>query len=422
MSPAATQDAAPVAADALATPARRQGRGWVTALTTANVGLWVGWYGPIQILLAEQAQSLAPHDKAEVLALVSGVGAAVSTVATPVFGAISDRTTSRFGRRVPWICLGIVCGALALGFLAGARNVGMMVLGWALVQLTLAASYAALTAIVPDRVPVRQRGVVGGWLGVAQIVGILIGTGLATLAGRIAAGYLACAAFALVAAVPYVLLRRDTPLRRDQRPRFSLRAFFAGFWISPRRYPDFGWAWITRFLVNLSNSLVTMYLLYFLSDAVHYRGKAATGVLILTAVDAATLLATVVVGGMWSDRVGRRQPFVIWSGIIMSVATLLLVVWVSWTSAIIAAAVLGLGFGVYTSVDFALMTDVLPAAADRGKDLGVINIASALPQVAAPAVAAPIVAYLGGYRTLYAVAAVIAILGSVLVRRIRGVR
>jgi MFS family permease len=138
-------------------------------------------------------------------------------------------------------------------------------------------------------------------------------------------------------------------------------------------------------------------------------------------VNGLTLLATVVVGGVWSDRVGRRKPFVIWSGVLMAVATAVLAGWQTWPGAIAAAAFLGIGFGVFTSVDFALMTDVLPKALDRGKDLGVINVANALPQVAAPALAAPIVTYLGGYRVLYLVSAVIGMAGALLVRRIRGV-
>jgi MFS family permease len=93
----------------------------------------------------------------------------------------------------------------------------------------------------------------------------------------------------------------------------------------------------------------------------------------------------------------------------------------TWPGALVAAAVLGLGFGVFTSVDFALMTEVLPKAVDRGKDLGVINIANALPQVLAPALAAPIVTYLGGYPVLYGVAAAFGIAGAVLVFRIRSV-
>jgi MFS family permease len=76
---------------------------------------------------------------------------------------------------------------------------------------------------------------------------------------------------------------------------------------------------------------------------------------------------------------------------------------------------------VFMSVDFALMTDVLPTALDRGKDLGVINVANSLPQVAAPAIAAPIVTHLGGYRVLYGLAAAVGLAGAVLVGRIRGV-
>jgi MFS family permease len=201
---------------------------------------------------------------------------------------------------------------------------------------------------------------------------------------------------------------------------WSARSFLRGFWLSPRRHPDFGWAWLTRFLINLSNALVILYLLYYLRDRLHHDDP-ERGVLILTAVNSVTLLATVVVGGAWSDRVGRRKPFVLWSGVVMTAATAMLAAWQTWPSAIVAAAVLGVGLGVFMSVDFALMTDVLPKALDRGKDLGVINVANALPQVAAPAVAAPIVTHLGGYRVLYLVAAVAGLAGAVLVGRIRGV-
>ncbi|NEB80805.1 MFS transporter, partial [Streptomyces sp. SID14478] len=234
------------------------------------------------------------------------------------------------------------------------------------------------------------------------------------------AGYAACAVFTVVGVAPYVLRHRDLRLAPDARPPWSWRGFARGFWLSPRRYPDLGWAWLTRFLINLGNSLVLLYLFYYLRDRLHYADPDA-GVLILTAVNGVTLLATVVVGGAWSDRVGRRKPFVLWSGVLMAVATAVLSGWQTWPGAVVAAAVLGVGFGVFTSVDFALMTDVLPTALDRGKDLGVINIANSLPQVAAPALAAPLVNQLGGYRVLYLVAAGVGLAGAILVRRIRGV-
>ncbi|MFE0191660.1 MFS transporter [Streptomyces sp. NPDC058989] len=412
----------PAASGAFAEPSRRVGRGWTASLSLANGAIWVGWYGPLQILLAWQAAELAPAGTAKesVLAWVAGAGAAVSMVANPLFGALSDRTTSRFGRRTPWIVAGVAGGAGALVLLAGARSVPGMAVGWCLVQLTLNAAFAAITAAVPDRVPHRQRGAVGGWLGAAQILGVVAGTGLATAGGGVVGGYLACAGFAVLGTLPYVLLHRDPVLPAARRPALTWRAFLGGFWISPRRHPDLGWAWLTRFLVNLGNSLALLYLLYYLRDVLR-RPDPGGGVLVLTAVNGVTLLATVVVGGIWSDRAGRRQPFVLWAGVIMTVATGLLAVWQTWPGAVCAAALLGLGFGVFTSVDLALMTEVLPAAAHRGKDLGIINIANSLPQVAAPALAAPIVGHLGGYRALYGVAAAIGLVGALLVRRIRGV-
>ncbi|MFF3381124.1 MFS transporter [Streptomyces sp. NPDC002680] len=408
---------------ALAEPVERVGRGWTASLSLANGAVWVGWFGPLQILLASQAEDFAPGtgmSKETLLAWVAGAGALVSLVANPFFGALSDRTTSRWGRRTPWIVGGAAGGAVSLLLLAGAGGLWTMVAGWCLVQLTLNAAFAAVTAAVPDRVPRLQRGSVGGWLGAAQILGVVGGTGLATAAGGVGAGYTACAAFTLLGVLPYVLRHGDLRLAVEDRPVWAWRTFLAGFWLSPRRYPDLGWAWLTRFLINLSNALVLLYLLYYLRDRLDYSDP-EQGVLILTAVNSVTLLATVVVGGVWSDRVGRRKPFVIWSGVLMAVATAALAGWQTWPGAIVAAAVLGIGFGVFTSVDFALMTDVLPKALDRGKDLGVINVANALPQVAAPALAAPIVTYLGGYRVLYLVAAVIGLAGAVLVGRIRGV-
>ncbi|MGI5454706.1 MFS transporter [Streptomyces sp. CA-249302] len=408
---------------ALAEPVERVGRGWTASLSLANVAIWVGWYGPLQILLARQAEDFAPGtgmSKETLLAWVTGVGAVVSLAANPFFGALSDRTTARWGRRSPWIVAGAAGGALSLLVLAGAGGLWLMTLGWCLVQLTLNAAFAAVTAAVPDRVPRLQRGVVGGWLGAAQILGAVAGTGLATVAGGISAGYVACAVFALAGVLPYVLRHPDLRLAATDRPAWSWRSFARGFWLSPRRYPDFGWAWLTRFLINLSNALVLLYLLYYLRDRLHYSDP-EQGVLILTAVDSVALLATVVVGGIWSDRVGRRKPFVKWSGALMAAATALLAAWQTWPGAIVVAALLGVALGVFMSVDFALMTDVLPKAADRGKDLGVINVANALPQVAAPALAAPLVTYLGGYRVLYAVAAVIGVAGVVFVDRIRGV-
>ena len=173
---------------------------------------------------------------------MTGLGSAVSVVANPLFGALSDRTASRFGRRVPWVAGGAVAGAAALLLLSVADSVAVMVLGRCLAQAALNAMYAALTATVPDQVPVAQRGVVGGWVAVSQTFGIVSGVGIATVTGGVAAGYVATAVVVLVLVVPYLLGSRDLRLDPAHRHPWHTAAFLRGFWLSPRRYPDFAWA------------------------------------------------------------------------------------------------------------------------------------------------------------------------------------
>ena len=163
----------------------------------------------------------------------------------------------------------------------------------------------------------------------------------------------------------------------------------------------------------------------FLADAVHLKETTgldpAFGVLVLTGLYAVFVIITSVVGGRLSDRMGKRKPLVIASSAIIALASLILAFAPTWVGGIVGASVLGIGFGAYLAVDFALITQVLPSAAERGKDLGVINIANSLPQVIAPALAWPFVTLWGGYVSLYVAAAVIGLLGAVFVVKIKGV-
>jgi MFS family permease len=337
-----------------------------------------------------------------------------------MWGAFSDRTTLHVGRRVPWVAGGLVGGVVAMLLLSQASAVWHMVAAWALAQAALNAMLAAITATVPDQVPVLQRGTVGGWLAIAQTFGVVAGSGLAAVTGSIAAGYLATAGLLVVLSLPYLLDNRDVSITSAQP--FELGPFVRSFWISPRQHPDFAWAWLTRFLMNLGNALLILYLLYYLKDAVGLSDKEAeSGVFLLTGLYGVVTILTAIAGGIWSDRVARRKVFVIWSGLIAAAALLFLAFVTTWVGAIIGAVVLAIGFGAYTAVDFALITQVLPADEDRAKDLGVINIANALPQVLAPVVAAGVLGLGLGYSTLYVIAAAVSVLGSVLVTRIRGV-
>ena len=397
---------------ATATPATRAGTGWISLLSLANLGLWMGYFGPLQVLLPNQAEQIAGDDKTTVLAVVTGLGALVAVLTGPIAGALSDVTTARTGRRHTWIVAGALLGGAGLVVLAGQRTVLGLVLGWCLAQAGLNALQAGLTAVVPDRTPVNQRGVVSGWVGLTQSVGVVLGVLLVTVVVTGSGGYVLIAAVVLLTALPFVLATPD--------PRIAVAPRFRPFPTGLRHDRDFVWAFGTRFLVQLGNAMATLYLLYFLRDRVGHP-DAEDGLAVVIVVYTVATVLTVVIGGVISDRTGRRKPSVILSGYVMALAAVLLAFWPTWTGTLVAAVVLGLGFGVYLSVDQALITQVLPAAEDRGRDLGIINIANSAPQVLGPVIAFPLVTCLGGYPVLYLAVAAVTILGSVLVTRIRSV-
>ncbi|WP_410811196.1 MFS transporter [Micromonospora sp. 067-2] len=411
---------------ALAEPTVPVRRGWIGLIFAANLGVWMAFFTPIQVLLPQQIEQIAPGDKEAMLAVVTGLGALAAVLVNPLAGALSDRTCLRvagreFGRRHVWTAGGAVLGAAALVLLAQQRTILGVALGWVAAQVCFNAMLASLTAAIPDRVPVVQRGGVSGWVGIPQALGLVLGAVLVTavVTGN-AAGYLAIAVAILLLSLPFALFTPDDRLPRAHRPVLRTRALLASMWISPRRHPDFAWAWITRFLVQLGNALGTLYLLYFLTDGVRHPDPEG-GLLVLILLYTLGMMLTAVVAGRLSDRSGRRKIYVIVSGLIMAVAALLLAVAPVWPMAIVAALLLGAGYGVYLSVDAALITQVLPRATDRAKDLGVINIANSAPQVLGPALSAPLVVHLGGYPTLYAVTAVVTLVGSALVVKIRSV-
>jgi len=293
---------------------------------------------------------------------------------------------------------------------------------WCVAQAALNAVLASLSAEVPDRVPVAQRARCSAWVGASQPLGVVFGTVIVTgIVSGTAAGYTAVAVLLGAGAFAFVVGSGGGD-DGAAPPPFS----FAGLFAAPWREADFAWAWITRFLLNLGNALATLYLLYFLRDAVGYERRfpgrsAEDGLLVLIVLYTVGVLAGAFASGPWSDRTGRRKAPVVVAGLVLAAASALLAAWPTWPTAIAAALLMGVGFGIYIAVDQALVTQVLPAAADRGKDLGVINVANAAPQVLAPAIAAVLVTQAGGYAALYAASAAVTLAGALLVRRIRGV-
>ena len=173
--------------------------------------------------------------------------------------------------------------------------------------------------------------------------------------------------------------------------------------MSPRAYPDFAWAFGGRVAVNIGNALGTTYLLYFFTNDLRLKDP-DTALLEVTAIYLVFTLITTYGGGVLSDRSGRRRMFVAVASVLQGIAAVLLVIWPSFGTTLVAGAFLGAGYGAFLSVDQALVTQVLPDAETRAKDLGIMNIGTNVPQAIAPVVAALVIDQLGGYRVLFAFA------------------
>ncbi|GIF15178.1 MFS transporter [Actinoplanes teichomyceticus] len=382
---------------------------WMVAYALAMTGVAAGWFGPIQILLPEQAERLAGADgKEALLALVTATGAAASLVANPVWGALSDRMGAR---RRPILVAGAGLGVAGLLVLAGAGSTGVMVTGWVLVQAGLNGPLAALAAMIGDRVPERQRGTVGALFGVAQIAGVLLGTALAVVTGQGAPGYLAVAVAVPALGLALLLTHRSPGAAPVARAPVRWAVLL-------RPGARFAWAWLIRFLLNLVNALMLVYLFYFLSDRVRVA-DAALWVLVLTVVN--VLFAGLVgfAGGVLSDRWARRRVFVAAGAVTLAAGAVLLALVPVAPVVIVASVLVGAGWGAYVAVDMAVLTHVLPDSGTRATMLGVANIAGTLPQLLAPVLAAPLVTSPGGYRSLYLLTAVLALLALALLPRLR---
>jgi MFS family permease len=215
--------------------------------------------------------------------------------------------------------------------------------------------------------------------------------------------------------------RRHDPA---QMPPWSVQEFATTFFVSPRRNPDFAWAFTSRFLFVLAYAFLTTYQAYYLLDRLGTaEADVAQQVFLGTLVQSIVIVAASLVGGRVSDRTGRRKVFVAAAAVVYGLALFVIAAAADINGFLVGMAISGLGFGLYMAVDLALVVDVLPDSGSAAKDLGVLNIAGALPSSLAPALAPAILAVGGGsYGVLYAVAGFCALLAAGAILRVRGVK
>ncbi|MEC3854109.1 MFS transporter [Paenarthrobacter ureafaciens] len=406
----------------LPTPARR---GLLPSLAVTSLVLFATYAGLTAVLLPNQVAGIDEANKIANFAAVSTVSFIFTLFAQPIFGTFSDRTRSRLGRRAPWILIGAAGGAILLMGLGSLESILWITVFWVIIQVSLNALQGPLSAIVPDRFPRERRGVASAMVGVGTMTGSTVGVLVAgNLANNAGMGYSVFGIAILVTALLFVLFNRDAPSTGIERPPFSWKQFFAGFWISPRKNPDFAWAFAARFFFILGYFLVFTFQLYILTDFIGLSLADANGAIgVLSLAGLGSTLLAVTLGGWWSDKIGRRKVFVYAAAAFMVVGLSFPIFMPNMTGMIIMGVINGVGFGLYMACDTALMTEVLPGGGKAaGKDLGILNIANNIPQALSPIVAGLLITSAGGYSSLFIFAmASVALAGLVLIP-IRSVR
>ncbi|MGK9220373.1 MULTISPECIES: MFS transporter [unclassified Microbacterium] len=400
---------------------------FIFAFGFAYFGFWIACLMPGVVTLALKVQALVgPEAAAGALSLIAGVGVLLPLVLMPIVGRMSDRTTVRIGMRRPYLIAGAV-GVVALGVaMALAPNVPVLLAAYALYSVAANLIGTPLLAVISDRVPVEQRGLVSGLVGLTLPLAMIGGTFIIQAVAAIPfLTFLIPPLIAAVSVVVFIALVKDRRLSTTERkPRLTLAELAGTFWVNPVKHPDFGWAWFSRLLFVTGYGFLTTYQAFYLinhlgSDA----GQVPQQIFLASLVLSITTIITSMLGGRLSDFLRRRKVFVLTSAAVYGIALIIASVVTGFNGYLLAMGIAGIGYGAFLAVDLALVADVLPDPDNAGKDMAVFNMSSTLANALAPAIA-PFVLLLGGgsYSTLFAVAGGVAILGGLAILPVRRVR
>lgn len=383
---------------------------------------------PPMMTIAMRVAEIAPNNKEYVLGLLLGVGAVVAIFANPMAGYFSDRTTLKIGKRKTWMIGGALVGFLGLWLIA-IGDIKVMVLGWCITQLGLNAVSASVTALLPDQIPEEMRGFVSGALGMCIPAGMISGIAIVSFSG--ASPYSMFLIQPLILIILILILCNsytDQTTDANSIAPFSIRQMMKDFYFNPLERPDFTWTFVSRLMFFMALATFFGYQVYFLMDRLHYTQAEVPAIMFkVNLIASAIQIASSLLSGWMSDFFKRRKIFIWSSAAFYGIGLLMVGFSNDYDSFLMGVCVMSFSFGVYFSVDMALVTEVLPDSKNNAaKDLGIFNIAGTLPQTIAPAIA-PLFLFAGGatvpnYNILFLSAAVYATLGAVSIIPVRKVK
>ncbi|MFN3651634.1 MAG: MFS transporter [Armatimonadota bacterium] len=415
--------------------------------------LWLAynfqWGAILFIVLPMQVEAaVGAAQKEAVLGQILPLGAILSLIITPITGALSDRSRNPKGKRRPYLVVGalINCAALlVLGASGQGTSAWILAIGFMGAQLGCNWWGGPYAGLIPDVVPPKLHGRASGWQALMTALGLILGS---LAGGFLVRGSNFWPVYLCIIGVQLITLALTLYGVREPKPvgaaePFRLGPFMRSFVLDPKEHRNFYWVLVTRAFVNMGVYAISPYFVYFMGDIILRGDIAARGLNPAQAGEYAgqmtSILMVIIIGmgiptsltaGMLSDRTGRK-PLVYLSGAVMAIACAIYI-GVSFSPSLaltfIVAGIYGIGNGAYQAVDWALALDVLPSGEDAAKDMGVWHVAIVLPQVLAPWISGMVIhafksqSLLMGYTTIFAMAAVWFVLGTIFVRQIRGVR
>ncbi|WP_240522123.1 MFS transporter [Amycolatopsis vastitatis] len=406
----------------------RVGARYITLLVLAQFGLFMAIVASMGYSLSVRVAQLAPGNQG-VLGFVVGAGSLILVFTGPILGVLSDRTRSRLGRRRPWLPGLIAVGLAGSVIVALAPGVPLLVLGWVIVEIGFGSAMAVLTNSMADRLPASQRGRVAGLVGVAQMGASILGVAVASVfaSSNLLLFLVPAGVGALLALLFFALVderdSRDLPFD----DRVTARLILSKYVFPVRRYPDFSWNWLGRFLFNFGLTLATTFTTFFLASKLGVPVTEIGG--LVATVGAISIVATMGgagISGYLSDKLRRRRAFVFCAGVLFVLGSVTMALAPDLIVLMAGSFLANLGLGVFSAVDQALVLDVLPERDTEAGRFNAINqFSTTLPQALAPFAAPLVLAVAGGgnYPLLYVVSGVFALAGGVVILlRVKSVR
>lgn len=390
------------------------------------------------------------------LAMVVIWGTLVAVAVNPLIGALSDYATFRMGRRRPFLLFGTALNVVVLVLFAfssywfsSTALLLFFILLFLLLQFTNNLANSPWSAIIADNVPTHQRGLTAGFFGLFTLLGTILGSVVAGIIvnkhdplplyqNEIVKIFLLIAIVQIVLVLYTALTVKETPLPPERHVRLQVGAFLRRFFFKPSTYPDLSWVLLARLLVMMGIWGIFYFLQYYFDDVLggpgvktiifhnSFSGEGFSGTLFLPVLLIAAL-PTSIIAGWISDHRGRKIMVYI-SGIMMTLVCLLFIAWQTQYGALVSGLFFGIGYGAYTSVDWALAADALPPTDQAGKFLGIWSAMGILPQVIGISVGAVILQLLRGlpnhfgYTTLFIVTILYFGLGTLVIKQVKSVK